>query len=168
MAQRAAVAVIITEEPDPALLFVRRRERAGDPWSGHVAFPGGFAARTDASAAATAVRETEEETGLELTARGERLGELDDVAPRSVYLPRITVTPVVFVVPARLPVAIGPEVAGAAWLPAREVYDPSNRRVFRVDLPSGSKEFDSIEVGGMVIWGLTERVLAQIPAIITG
>lgn len=40
-ARHAAVAVVITEDRDAALLFVKRRERAGDPWSGHIAFPGG-------------------------------------------------------------------------------------------------------------------------------
>lgn len=165
-AQRAAVAVIVSDEADPAVLFVRRQERDGDPWSGHIAFPGGFASPADDSAAATAARETEEETGLPLSRDGERLGPLDDVAPRSVYLPRITVTPVVFALPGRPAVTVGPEIASASWIPARQLFDPANRRPFHLDLPTGRREFESIEVGGLVIWGLTERVLAQIPPLL--
>ena len=72
-ASHAAVAVVVTEEPEGSILFVKRRERAGDPWSGHAAFPGGHHSGTDDSPAATAERETEEETGLALAREG-RIG----------------------------------------------------------------------------------------------
>lgn len=161
-ARRAAVAVVVTDEPAPSLLLVRRRDRAGDPWSGHIAFPGGFASPDEEAPEATATREAEEETGLPLGRIGEQLGRLDDVAPRSVLLPRITVTPVVFAVPPRSAVAPGPEVVDAAWLPASDVFNPSSRGTIQVMLPSGVREFEAIRVAGFTIWGLTERVLAQI------
>lgn len=166
LAQRAAVAVIVSDEADPGLLFLRRSEREGDPWSGHVALPGGFFEERDGSAAATAERETEEETGIALARVGERLGVLDDVAPRSVLLPRVTVTPVVFAVPERLLVRPGPEVAAAAWLPVAAVLDPASRRPLELDLPGGRRVFEAIEVGSYTIWGLTERVLAQLPPLL--
>ncbi len=166
-ARRAAVAVVLTEEAVPCLLLVRRRERAGDPWSGHVAFPGGFSSPEDESLETTAAREAEEETGLPLARIGELLGRLDDVAPRSVLLPRITVTPVVFAVASRFAVAPGPEVAETAWLPANQLFDPASRGVVVIDLPSGRREFEAISVAGFTIWGLTERVLAQIPPLLT-
>jgi 8-oxo-dGTP pyrophosphatase MutT (NUDIX family) len=165
-AQRAAVALVVTEEAEPALLFVKRRERAGDPWSGHVAFPGGYRSAADESAAATAARETEEETGLPLATAGQRVGDLDDIYPRSIYLPRVIVTPVVFAVPARLEVRPSEEVERAVWVGVRELLDPGNRRPFRIELPLGPREFDSIEVAGLVIWGLTERVIQQVVNII--
>jgi len=165
-ARRAAVAVVLTDEAVPCLLLVRRLERAGDPWSGHVAFPGGFSSPGDASPEATAAREAEEETGLPLARIGELLGRLDDVAPRSVLLPRITVTPAVFAVGSRYAVAPGPEVAEAAWLPAHLLFDPASREVVTIDLPSGRRAFEAISVAGFTIWGLTERVLAQIPPLL--
>ncbi len=166
-ARRAAVAVVVTREADPAVLLVRRQERAGDPWSGHVAFPGGFSAPTDGSVITTAARETEEETGLVLAHEGEHLGQLDDVAPRSIHLPRIVVTPVVFAVQGRPDVSAHPEIAEVAWVPVQLVFDPANRRPFILELPSGERrQFESISASGFVIWGLTERVLAQIPLLI--
>ncbi len=165
-AQRAAVAVILTDESEPALLLVRRRERDGDPWSGHVALPGGFRAAGDESPEATAERETEEETGLSLRKEGHRLGLLDDESPRSVLLPRIVVTPVVFAVRSRVPVSPGPEVASAAWLPLTEVLSPSRRRPFELEHPTGRRVFEAIEVGGFTIWGLTERILSQIHSLL--
>ena len=49
-------------------LFIRRAERADDPWSGHIALPGGRREPGDADRLATAVRETREEVGVTLPA----------------------------------------------------------------------------------------------------
>lgn len=163
--RRAAVAIVITREASPALLFVKRLERPGDPWSGHVAFPGGFAASDDNGLMATAAREAFEETGLDLRALGEPLGILDDVFPRSIHLPRVVVTPCAFAVAGRPPVAAGPEVLQAFWVPVAEVFDPANRRPFELHLPGESREFSSIVVAGYTIWGLTERVLSQLATV---
>ena len=61
------------------LLFIRRAEHEKDPWSGQMGFPGGRAEPGDPGPEATAVRETLEETGLDLAGDGERLGALDEV-----------------------------------------------------------------------------------------
>ncbi len=58
-------------------LFIKRAQQAGDPWSGQIALPGGRREPADADLLATAVRETREETGIELTGV-EQLGALDD------------------------------------------------------------------------------------------
>ena len=166
-AQRAAVAVVVTAGPDSAILFVKRQERSGDPWSGHMAFPGGFMASDEHDIETTAVRETFEETGLDLGRHGELVGRLDDVYPRSVLLPKVVVTPVVFGVPATLTVAPGPEVQEALWLPAAQIFSPASRRPYTLELPIGTRVFDSIAIDGYIIWGLTERVLSQINAIVT-
>lgn len=164
--RRASVAVIVTEDADPSILFVKRLERDGDPWSGHVAFPGGFRSGPGESPMQTAQRETEEETGLSLAAGGSFLGSLDDVFPRAVFLPRVIVTPCVFAVPGRLPVRPVGEIAQALWIPAREIFSGSNRKPFEVTLPGGKRELESIHVGGLVIWGLTERILQQLAGVL--
>ena len=164
-AQRASVALVVTAGADSALLFVKRQERTGDPWSGHAALPGGFRSPGDATAAATAERETEEETGLPLASAGELIGQLDDQYPRSIHLPKVVVTPFVFVVPGRLPVAASPEVQAALWVPVKRVLDPSSRLPFHLIRAGIQMEFESIHAGGLVIWGLTERILSQLAEI---
>ena len=67
--RRAAVVMLLT--PGRRVWFVQRAERAGDPWSGHVAFPGGHEEPGDVDLRHTARRETWEEVGVDLDeARG--------------------------------------------------------------------------------------------------
>ena len=56
------------DDPAPALqvLFMKRAPREGDPWSGHVSFPGGRVEHSDSSLLHTAIRETQEEVALDL------------------------------------------------------------------------------------------------------
>ena len=53
---------------EPEILFIKRASRAGDRWTGHVAFPGGGREPADADDAAASIRETQEETGIDLSA----------------------------------------------------------------------------------------------------
>ena len=83
--QRAAVAMVLRPTPGdwPELLMIKRSVHESDPWSGHMAFPGGREEPSDPTLLATAIRETREELGLGLvTAR--RLGSLDPVYSPSV------------------------------------------------------------------------------------
>jgi ADP-ribose pyrophosphatase YjhB (NUDIX family) len=162
-ARRAAVALLVAESADPAILFIKRQQRLGDPWSGQMALPGGFAAASDPSLEATARRETTEETGIELGGGvATLLGALDDVSPRTPYLPPIVVRPFAFLLPDRVEPAPGPEVEAAVWLPTSQLFSARFRQPFRLTLPGEVRDFPSIVIGGYTIWGLTERVLYQL------
>jgi 8-oxo-dGTP pyrophosphatase MutT (NUDIX family) len=161
-AKRAAVAVVMGGDAGPSIAFIRRKVRAGDPWSGQVAFPGGFQASEAESLETTARRETLEETGLDLARHGRLLGPLDDVSPRTPYLPPLLVAPFAYAVPSPQHLLPGDEADAALWIPAREIFDPGNRASFRLSLPTGTREFPAIQVRDLVIWGLTERILQQV------
>ena len=153
--------MVLSDEGEPALLFIRRQVRGGDPWSGQMAFPGGFRAADDEPVLCTARRETLEETGLDLgTSRF--LGALDDLSPRTPFFPPLVVTPHVFLVPGRTPVAPGSEADEVLWIAVRELLDPDNQTVCSVPLPTGTQDFPAIRIGSRVIWGLTERIIRQI------
>lgn len=51
---------------DPELLFIKRSSREGDRWTGHVALPGGKRDPEDEDDKATAIREAQEEIGMDL------------------------------------------------------------------------------------------------------
>src|SRR5258706_3496876 len=79
--RRAAVALIfrLGENDMLELLFIKRAEYEGDPWSGQIAFPGGRAEARDASLEETAIRETREETWIGLAREWTIVGMLDDL-----------------------------------------------------------------------------------------
>jgi 8-oxo-dGTP pyrophosphatase MutT (NUDIX family) len=158
----AAVAVILVPSPD-AVLLIRRAERAGDPWSGHMALPGGRREPGDLDLVETAVRETFEEVGLEL-ARSDLLGSLDDVVPRTPVLPPIAVRPYVFGVPHRLALIPNPEVAAARWVHLDHLLHPETYHSARLEIRGEPRDFPAYRVDESIVWGMTERILTGLLA----
>ena len=163
-AATAAVALVLAATPEPSVLLIRRAERPGDPWSGHMALPGGYSATQDGHLEVTAARETREETGVDLSPTARLLGTLSDVAPIS-GLPRVVVRPFVFELPRAIPPAAGPEVVEAVWLGVTELFAPASRRPLTLTFPSGPRTFPSIQIGSYTIWGLTERILSEFASV---
>ncbi len=161
--RRAAVALILraNERDLLELLMIRRAEYEGDPWSGHIALPGGREEPYDRSLTDTAIRETREETALDLVHDGRILGRLDDLGPHSAPLPRITITPFVAAYGASGVVTLSPEVAEAFWVPVEALRDPRASREIVLELTGGPRRVPSFEHEGRIIWGLTERILRQ-------
>lgn len=159
----AAVALVLQGATvrDASLLFIRRAVRAGDPWSGHVAFPGGRRDASDPSLAETARRETHEELGLDLAAHGRLLGRLDDLRPRTTALPAIVVRPFVHVL--ATPVALVPnvEVESAFWTPIARLLDPAVRSEHHVTHADLRFRTPAYRLGDDVVWGMTERIVSQ-------
>jgi 8-oxo-dGTP pyrophosphatase MutT (NUDIX family) len=166
--KRAAVAVVLRERAGEAeVLLIRRALRDGDPWSGHVAFPGGRADPSDASLEATAIRETREEVGLDLAAPGVRcLGRLPDFAPLRRVV-GLAITPVVFELAGDPPLTPDArEVAATAWVPLAALASGAHggrllywwRPLPRVPLPV-PLVLACWRWEGLTIWGLTYRIL---------
>src|SRR5215203_3343198 len=95
--RRAAILLTMRLRADgePEVLMIKRAEAEGDPWSGHIALPGGRMEPGDADLSITAVRETWEETGVDVARDGRLLGHLDDISPRTPALPPIVIRPYV-------------------------------------------------------------------------
>jgi 8-oxo-dGTP pyrophosphatase MutT (NUDIX family) len=159
----AAVALIVSagEDGDPELLFIKRAERQGDPWSGHVAFPGGRHDPGDASLEATAVRETYEETGVDLRRDGVVLGTLDDLYPRTPTLPPVVVRPFVAALAPRAALSLSDECADAFWVPLATLQAPDAAHESVVLVRGERWRVASYRHGEHVIWGMTERILQQ-------
>jgi len=156
----AAVAVVLVPDPE-ALLLIRRAERLGDPWSGHMAFPGGRRASTDESLLHTAMRETAEEVGLALTA-DRCIGVLDDVAPRTPVLPPIAVRPYVFSLPDRPVLTPNPEVAAIQWVTLDELLHPATYHMVHIEIQGGRRLVEAFQLKHAVVWGMTERILSNL------
>lgn len=158
---RAAVALVLRPGPDgPELLLIRRAEREGDPWSGHMALPGGREQAEDAGPAHTAARETHEEVGIDLAARGRLLGPVEPVWPQSSRAPRILVRPFVFWVDEPAEATPNEEVDEAVWVSVRELREPGSVTEHLLEIEGiGEMRFPAFGPRGYVIWGLTHRIL---------
>lgn len=158
----AAVALVLREGAGLELLLIKRGERAGDPWSGHMALPGGRRAPSDRDLLETALRETREEVGLELARHGDVLGALDEVEPRSSRLPPIVIAPFVArATPAAVLIPDPAEVAAALWVPVAELRDEAAMGEVLIELEGGPRSFPAIRYRDYEIWGLTHRILTQ-------
>ena len=144
------------------ILLIQRAVREGDPWSGQIALPGGRWSAEDATLQDTAVRETLEETGIDLGAHGIVLGTLDELRPRTPVLPSIIVTPFVAVAPSDLSVNISGELADAFWAPWSTFADPAHIDRSTVQVHGAAWQVTSYLVGERVVWGMTERMLRQL------
>lgn len=167
--REAAVALIVRPAEQLDVLLIRRSEHEADPWSGHVALPGGRRADTDRSLLETAQRETEEEVGIPLARIGTALGRLDEVAPRSPLLPPLVIAPfVVAVPPGTEAIPDGREVDAAIWVPLSALRGDDAVSEILIELHDGTRRFPSLVYGEYVIWGLTHRILVQFLELATG
>lgn len=158
----AAVAIVLIEGPGGLeTLFIERAERESDPWSRQIAFPGGRRDPEDADLLATAIRETREETGVELE-HAERLGALNDMYPRTPVLPPVVVRPFVFALPERPAIHISDEVHAAFWVPLATLKTPGVHQTVTVTPRGMTLSVPAYIVGPHVIWGMTERILTPL------
>ncbi len=158
----AGVAMVLRGDPaKPEVLFIERAKHPNDPWSGHMAFPGGRVDPGDADARAAAERETLEEVGLSL-ADATALGRLDDLGGHHAGRPvGMVISAWVYHVERHAPLATNHEVEEALWFPLGNLLDPARHVDYAWPRFPG-RTLPGIVVGHPerhVVWGLTYRFL---------
>src|SRR2546423_13067735 len=149
----AAVAGMLHDGDDGIeALFIQRAVRAGDTWSGQIAFPGGRREPSDADLLATAIRGTHEEIGADLS-HAELLGVLDDLYPRTPVLPPVSVRPFVFALTERPSIVINAEVQDTFWVSFRALQAPGVSGSITVDHPGiPPRVLPAYRLGNHTIW----------------
>lgn len=141
------------------ILFIKRSEHPGDFYSGHIAFPGGKKTKDDKNLVETAVRETNEEVGVDLDTYGKYIGNLDDIKPFNDRGQRLIVTPYIFLLTNNVDLLTNEEVESFIWIPMSYLKDSENMRV-RIKERNGEIIEDYMfEYNGFIIWGMTGRIL---------
>jgi 8-oxo-dGTP pyrophosphatase MutT (NUDIX family) len=162
--RRAAVAVIL-RGPMPEILFIRRAEHPNDPWSGHMAFPGGREEPSDGTLLRTAIRETREELSLDLETSARLIGRLEELpAVARGKRTGLMITPYVFEVLEGMPVTLlgNYEVADTVWTPLEPLFRGQRATKYPYEIAGNRVELPGHDVNGHVVWGLTHRMLEML------
>ncbi len=158
----AAVMIVIKYFKDcNYILFIKRSDVEWDPFSGHMAFPGGKNEKEDKDLLETAYRETLEETGIDLKINGQLLGRLDDCKPNNPMARNIVVTPYISYLDKKVSIIPNYEVDEALWIPISHLKDESNLEILYKSRDGKIIEDYNYRFNDYVIWGMTGRVLHQ-------
>jgi len=165
--QRAAVAVVLREkttEPGIEVLFIRRVEHPDDPWSGHMAFPGGRVDPGESDPVDTAIREACEEVGLHLARDGRPIGRLDELRAmaKGKVLP-LAIAPVVFVLDKDVPLTPQPEeVASFIWVGIDSLASGRHASTLSYSVSQRELILPCWRIGEHCIWGLTYHMTCNL------
>ena len=168
--KRAAVAISLRSGVSgPEILMIQRAVREGDPWSGHMGFPGGRKDTSDVTDVACAKRETREEISFDLDTHGELVCQLSDVntgwrADR----PEMLVAPFIFKVNSTPSFELNHEVDDTLWIPLNFLLDDANRGRHQWDWRGEVLESDAFTYDGRLIWGLSLMMIDELLEIIGG
>ena len=157
----AAVMMILKEigNAEYSILFIKRPQNAEDVFAGHMAFPGGKKKGEDQTILDTAIRETLEETGIDISKDGRILGELDDFNPINPKANHYVVTPFVSLLMKDTEIKPNEEVDEAVWIPLNHLKDEKSLEIRILERSSMRVKDYVFYYRDYVIWGMTGRIL---------
>jgi 8-oxo-dGTP pyrophosphatase MutT (NUDIX family) len=163
--RQAAVATILRpsrDADDTEVLLIRRAERVGDPWSGHMAFPGGHREPTDPDLRATAMRETLEEVGLDLREH-DYLGQLDEfpATARGKFLGMV-IAPHVFALRDEPTLRPNNEVAGLFWGRLGQMLRGEVDAIKELSYDGELRRMPAFSIEDNIVWGMTHNMLRSL------
>jgi len=157
----AAVALLLKPiNQDFEVLFVKRVENPTDPWSGQMALPGGRRDSKDKDLKQTVVRETLEETSINLLYGCRFLGVMETL--ESTLRSEMKVLPFVILLEHEPSIKLNEELKGFVWVSLEELAQHKGTARFNFG------EFPAYIFGDTVIWGLTYRILDRFRTKIRG
>ena len=132
-----------------------------------MALPGGRLDDADAGLSDAAIRETREETAVDLAPERRLLGRIEALRPVAVRIPPITIWPFVFRVGAEASAQVASrEVASVHWFPVKAMEEEANQGTHAWKHGGLVRRFPCVHVDGQIVWGLTYRVLTRLLQVI--
>ena len=166
--EASAVAIILRQTDEGAeVLLIVRASKPQDPWSGHVAFPGGRREAVDADDLATALRESKEEVGIDLATQATLLGTLDEVRASARGRPlNLLIVPFVFELSQPGPITLSDEVDAVFWAALGPLASGEANTTYRQGLEGHTSAYPAFRVKSRIVWGLTHRMLVSLLALL--
>lgn len=156
--QAAVVVLLKIKDEMIQVLFVTRAEKSSDPWSGQTALPGGKRNPEDKDIMKTVIRETLEETGINLLNGCEYLGIMEPF--RSTQKPEMMIVPFFFIQNKEQTIKLNEELTGFFWAPLRELV--KHKGTVKYNL----KKYPCFLIENKVIWGLTYRIINKLISLL--
>lgn len=158
----AAVLVPVVVQPSGLTVLLTKRTDHLHHHPGQISFPGGRVEETDVSPVMTALRETEEEIGLDPD-KVELLGELPEYLTGTGF----RVTPVVGLVHPPFELALDTfEVAEAFEVPLSFLLDVANHKRHRMHYRGRMREYWAMPWKDYYIWGATAGMLVSLQRLL--
>jgi len=170
LAKRSAVSIILRETAlGIEALMIKRAEFEGDPWSGHMAFPGGRQEDGDLDSLATARRETHEEIGFDTRVFSDYIGRLSDVTARTRSGPQaMVVSPYLFQASSIPELVLDEEeVAEVHWIPLSYIADTRNRQMMDWEVKGKPIVLPCYFFNQQRIWGLSLMMLDELVGVMS-
>ena len=158
-ANAAVVVLLRATNQDFQVLFVKRAKKSGDPWSGQTAFPGGKGSPEDRNLKETVVRETLEETSINLLEGCRFLGVMKHV--RSTQKPEMQILPFVVLLEKEQAIELNEELTEYFWTPLKELAKHKGTAKFSFG------EHPAYIIDKHVIWGLTYKILQNLLSLVS-
>ena len=162
--------MILRERQDEAeILMIKRAEHQGDPWSGHMAFPGGRMEPEDRHGLDVAMRETREEIGLSLSDGEPCIGRLSELMTHFQLKRRpMIVSPYLFRLERQVEFELNHEVAEVIWVPLSFLCDRDNREIMHWQRGNVPIPLPCYYYRGRRIWGLSLMMLDELLDLLPG
>jgi 8-oxo-dGTP pyrophosphatase MutT (NUDIX family) len=158
-ANAAVVVLLRAADKDFQVLFVKRAETPTDTWSGQTALPGGKRDPEDRNLKETVVRETLEETGINLREGCRFLGAMEPL--RSTQKPQMKILPFVVLQEKEQTIELNEELTEYFWASLKELVHSKGSIKFSFG------EFPAYIIENNVIWGLTYRIMHNLLSLLS-
>ena len=154
--RHAAVAMIFDDQH--RVLMMQRAKHKGDPWSGHMGFPGGGYEQQDENIRKTAERECREEMGIDLVQSAYFLGGL-----RRLSHPKITVDAFVYLLQESVEIVANEEVADIFWISLHDLNNEQFKGTIDHVFQNTPRKFPAITIPNVPvpIWGISLEFINQ-------
>jgi 8-oxo-dGTP pyrophosphatase MutT (NUDIX family) len=161
--KESAVLVLLFLKNNDLCLCLTRRNPNMKHHPGQISFPGGQCEEEESIITETALRELEEETGIDKT-KVRIIGKLSDLY---VHVSNFLIHPIVGYIDHEPKFKIDPfEVEELIFIPLQSFLGKNNITLVNIEIVSGKLKVPCYKINDWVIWGATAMIIAELTVLL--